>query len=68
MGVSSALFSVLVNGTPLDFFHNTRGLRQEDPLSPYLFMIGMEALSYLINRAMSEGFLLGWRVREMGFK
>ncbi|RVW54845.1 hypothetical protein CK203_071588 [Vitis vinifera] len=44
----------------------TRGLRQGDPLLLYLFVIGMEALSCLINRAVSGGFLSGCRVRGRG--
>ncbi|RVX23145.1 putative mitochondrial protein [Vitis vinifera] len=64
--ISFVLFLVLVNGIPLGFFHNTKGLRQGDPLLPYLFVIGMEALSCLINRAVSEGFLSSYRVRGRG--
>ena len=55
--LSSAKFSVLVNGVPVGFFPITKGLRQGDPLSPYLFVMGMEVLDVLIRRAV-EGFVL----------
>ena len=61
--ISIAKFSVLVNGVPTGFFSSTKGLRQGDPLSPYLFVMGMEVLSVLIRRAIEEGFLLGCRIR-----
>ena len=38
------------------------GLRQGDPLSSYLFVIGMEALSCLINRAVEGNYLSGSRI------
>ena len=61
--ISTASFSVLVNGTPAGFFLSSRGLRQGDPLPPYLFVIGMEALSCLIARAIKGGFLSGCSIR-----
>ena len=64
--ISIASFSVLINGSSSGFFQNTKGLRQGDPLSPYLFVLGMEALSCLINRAVRRVFLTGCRIRGRG--
>ncbi|RVW15175.1 LINE-1 reverse transcriptase-like [Vitis vinifera] len=61
--VSSAKFSILVNGVPAGFFPSTRGLRQGDPLSPYLFVMGMEILDVLIRRAVEGGYLSGCNIR-----
>ena len=60
--ISTASFSILINGSSTGFFPSSRGLRQGDPLSPYLFVIGMEALSCMINRAVDDNYISGSRV------
>ena len=64
--ISTAKFFVLVNGVPAGFFSNSKGLRQGDPLSSYLFILGMEVLSALIRRATDGGFISGCRLRGRG--
>ena len=57
--ISTASFFVLFNGSSTSFFRRSRGLRQGDPLSPYLYVIGMEALSGLLKCVVEGNFILG---------
>ena len=61
--LSTIRFSVLVNGSLAVFFQSSRGLRQGDPLSPYLFVVVMEAFSCMLKREVFGGFLLPCSVR-----
>jgi len=57
--ISSVEFSLLINGQQSEKFYPSRGLRQGDPLSPYLFIICVEAMSNLLFEAEQTGWLLG---------
>ena len=61
--ISIASFSILINGSSMGFFNNSRGLRQGDPLSLYFFVLGMEAFSLMINKAVDGGYLSGYKFR-----
>ena len=60
--ISTAWFSILINGTPEGFFGSSRGIRQGDSVSPLLFAIVMEALSRMMNRAAESGLLSSFKV------
>ncbi|XP_042964722.1 uncharacterized protein LOC122298944 [Carya illinoinensis] len=58
--VSSVKYSILINGTPQQKFCPKRGLRQGDPLSPYLFILCSEVLGLLLDQAEQKGFISGF--------
>jgi hypothetical protein len=52
--ISTSSFSVLLNGSPFGLFSPSRGLRQGDPLSPFLFIIGIEVISRLLHQRLRD--------------
>ena len=52
--VSSVKYSMKFNGKLLETFSPSRGLRQGDPLSPFLFLFVADALSLLMEKAARE--------------
>ncbi|GJW02174.1 RNA-directed DNA polymerase, eukaryota, reverse transcriptase zinc-binding domain protein [Tanacetum coccineum] len=47
-------FSININGERVGYFRGGRGLRQGDPISPYLFTLVMEVLTLLIKKNIEE--------------
>ena len=60
--VKSVNYSVLVNGIPHGTIEPQRGIRQGDPLSPYLFILCVDILSHLIKNRVAEGDIRGIRI------
>ena len=53
--VKGVTYKYKINGIPSQKLYTQRGLRQEDLLSSYLFILAMESLSYMLIRAELEG-------------
>ncbi|MCH93169.1 RNA-directed DNA polymerase (Reverse transcriptase), partial [Trifolium medium] len=60
--VSSVNYSVLVNFEKVGPVYPGRGLRQGDPLSPYLFILVTEGLTTLLKKSVSRGDLHGVKI------
>lgn len=58
--VFSSNMSVMVTGSPTNEFKVERGLRQGDPISPFLFVIVAEGLKGLVNKAVDNGDYSGF--------
>lgn len=53
--VTSTSMNILWNGEVTESFLPQRGIRQGDPLSPYLFVLCIERMSHGINQAVADG-------------
>ncbi|GJX40683.1 hypothetical protein Tco_0255673 [Tanacetum coccineum] len=56
------LLSVLVNGSPTLEFKMEIGVRQGDPLSPFLYLVAAEGLNVTIKEAVSCGYFKGVKI------
>jgi hypothetical protein len=62
--VSTATASVLVNGSPTEEFPLERGLRQGDPLSPFLFLLAAEGPNVLMEAVVAQNLFTGYSIGE----
>ncbi|KAJ9546729.1 hypothetical protein OSB04_019272 [Centaurea solstitialis] len=58
--VTTTSFSIALNGETHGFFKGARGIRQGDPLSPYLFTLVMEGFSMLFKECIREAAMFGY--------
>jgi hypothetical protein len=63
--VSTATTSVLVNRCPTDEFRFESGLRQGDPLPPFLFLLAAEGLNVMMSALVANGLFTPY---ELGRK
>ena len=64
--VTSIQYSLLVNGSPTQLFNSSRGLRQGDPISPYLFLFCANILSLAISKEEEQKNIKGIQVGRNG--
>ncbi|KAL0289825.1 UNVERIFIED_CONTAM: hypothetical protein Sradi_7063500 [Sesamum radiatum] len=66
--ITTAAFSIALNGQLHGFFKGSKGIRQGDPSSPYLFVLVMELFHVLFQlRVQTEGdFQFHWKCEELG--
>jgi hypothetical protein len=62
--VCTATALILVNGSPTEEFPLERGLRQGDPLSPFLFLFAAEGLNVLMESVVERNLFTGYSIGE----
>ena len=66
--ITSTSFQISFNGELTESFQAKRGIRQGDPLSPYIFFLCMEKLSHLIQSAVDYGYWKAVKASQSGPK
>ena len=59
MCITSVSYSLLINGEPTEKIVPLRGIRQGNPISPYLFLLCSEGLHALIEKVARNGLIMG---------
>ena len=60
--VSIVSYSVMINGAPKGYIHPTRGIRQGDPISLFLFLICTKGLHDLLTQSAVRGDIHGFLI------
>ncbi|KAK3183231.1 hypothetical protein Dsin_030517 [Dipteronia sinensis] len=63
---TSVRYQVILNGELTEPFRPGYGIRQRDPLSPYIFVLCMEKLSHLISHKLLHGTWKSVRISRGG--
>jgi hypothetical protein len=66
MCVCTANYAAIVNDIPMEKIIPTRGIRQHDPISSYLFHICAKASSSMLARVKSRAILTGFPTSKRG--
>jgi len=64
--ISSLSYKIMWNGEKTNTFYPSRGIRQGDPLCPYLFVICMDKLSHMIADQVEANYWLSMRAGRYG--
>lgn len=64
--ITTVSLSVILNGKPSHTFTPSRGIRQGDHLSPYLFLIGCAILYINLNKRLNDGYIRGIKLARGG--
>nr|KAJ0195447.1 hypothetical protein LSAT_V11C700350330 [Lactuca sativa] len=64
--LSSTRVSILINGAATSEFGMERGIRQGDPLSPFLYIIAAEGLHIVMEMAKEQGIFEGIQLPQQG--
>ncbi|KAA3453480.1 reverse transcriptase [Gossypium australe] len=64
--ITTVSYTVILNGNRGSPFQSSRGLRQGDPLSPFLFLFCSEGLSALMKMAKQNGLVKGAKASRYG--
>ncbi|CAH9132839.1 unnamed protein product [Cuscuta epithymum] len=62
----STYFFILINGSPQGYFQPKRGVKQGDPLSPFLFIIASEGFTRTLNARMMNGSIKSYWFGPVG--